>query len=450
MPICTVHDLNSEGEGVASLEGYTLFIEGALPEEEVEVTLFERKRRFGRAQLIKILKQSPHRIDPPCPIYDRCGGCQIMHLNYPQQLEAKKNQVEEALKRIGKLTCTVLPCTPSPHPFHYRNKLQYAIRYQENPHLTLDIGMLARGSHDLVPIEKCLIHSSQGEIVYQTLLPLLKEAAPPFLRYLILKNDGALVILVTSTPTPFTELGQAILNSSPLIKGVVQNVNPAQSNRVLADHYIPLAGEDRIIENILGIEVSLSAASFFQVNQPQAEALYHAALKCANLTGEESILDAYCGVGALTLLFAQKAKNAIGIECVPQAIEDAKANAVRNQITNVQFICDFAEKAVNRLKNIDIAILNPPRKGCESLFLERLIKLKPQTILYISCNPTTLARDLHLLVTAGYQIELVQPFDMFAQTAHVETLVKLSRHTPTSPKFQFSSRWSIDRGNIEH
>lgn len=426
MTICQIRDLNSEGDGVASIDAYTLFIPGALVGEEVECDIFERRKNFGRARLKAILQPSKDRKDPPCPYYPTCGGCQLQHLSYEGQLHVKTHRVQETLRRIGKIDVDVNACIPSDNPFHYRNKLQYSCRDNK-------IGLLQRDSHDLIDIDACLINSHQGEETYRILKPLLQSRRLESLRYLILKGDGELVILVTDREEDLTSLGKEILSLCPHTKGVIQNINDKPGNVVLGSKYRLLAGQERVKRTLLGITTHLSAASFVQVNSSQTEKLYRHALDAANLTGQETLLDAYCGVGTLTLLFAQKCRRSIGIECVPQAIEDAKENAKVNGIDNAQFRLGFAEKAIKEVGPFDIALLNPPRKGCDPLLLQRLVKSAPKTVLYISCNPTTLARDLALLTPHGYRIDHVQPFDMFPQTAHVETFVKLVKEPAEEP-----------------
>lgn len=418
MTICQIRDLNSEGDGVASIDGFTLFIGGALIGEVVECEIFEKRKNFGRARLTKIVEPSPDRVSAPCPYYPTCGGCQLQHLSYEGQLKSKTKRVQEALKRIAKLDVEVNECIPSIEPFHYRNKLQYSCRDNK-------IGLLKRDSHDLIDIKECLIHSISGEETYASILPLIKERGPKTLRYLIIKGDGELVILVTENGEELTPLAEEILSLSPRIKGVIQNINPQSNNVVLGPHYKLLKGVPNIEKSLLGIKTTLSAASFFQVNTYQAENLYRHALKSATLTGKETFLDAFCGTGTLTLLFAKQCRHAYGIECVPQAVEDAKKNALLNTIDNVTFLLGRSESIIRQVPQADIALVNPPRKGCDPLFLQRLTKLSPKEILYISCNPTTLARDLAHLTPQGYTIDHVQPFDMFPQTTHVETFVKL-------------------------
>ncbi len=418
-PNIKIQRLGIDGEGVGSLEGFTIFVEGALPTETAEIEITERRKTFGRAKLLQILSSSSHRVDPPCPLFGKCGGCQLMHLSYPQQLIAKQTRVQDALIRIGKLDAAVSPCIPSPQPLAYRNKIQLPVSPQGK------LGLYAKNSHDLVEIDKCYIHCGLGEKVFQSLRPLMTADVRHVLIKTAVHTNQVLIILVTKDAALQTALAEKIMAAMPEIKGVVQNIQPDPTNTVLSKNYHLLAGQGHIEEILCGLTFKVSPASFFQVNPAQAQKLYQKTLEFAALTGAETVLDAYCGVGTLSLLLAQKAQHVIGVECVPEAIADAKENAQKNNIANVTFHAMAAEKL--SLPSLDVAVLNPPRKGCDKEFLLRLAELAPERIVYISCDPATLARDLSVLHERGYQIKEVQPFDMFPQTAHVETLVQLIR-----------------------
>jgi len=419
-----IERLGINGEGVAHHEGYTVFVDGALPGEQVRACLYERHKSYGRANIIKQLKTSLSRTKPPCPLFSKCGGCQLMHLEYNQQLEAKRQKVADALERIGKLTgFTVLPCEPSPSPLHYRNKIQLPMDGNGR------LGLFARNTHEIVPIEHCLIHCDLGQKAFEHVQRIISRYAYN-LRHVLIKTgvhtSQVLVILVTAEKQLLTDLATEIMKAMPEIKGVVQNINPAEGNVVLSDNFRTLAGQGYIEERLSGLVFKVSPASFFQVNPVQAEKLYQKALEFAELSGKEIVLDAHCGVGTLSLFLAQHAKEVIGVECVKEAIADAEHNARLNAISNVQFQCAHTETFIGSLEKVDVAVLNPPRKGCERAVLESLVKLKTSRIVYISCDPATLARDLQFLCQNGYQVDAIQPFDMFPQTAHVETVVKLS------------------------
>jgi 23S rRNA (uracil1939-C5)-methyltransferase len=424
----SIKRLGIHGEGIGDYEGFTVFVDGALPGEIVTAEITEVRKNFARATVISTEKTSPHRVTPPCPVFGRCGGCQLMHLDYSQQLETKRQRVVDALERIGKIFNVPVPaCIPSPNPLSYRNKIQLPVVMDPE----LRMGLYAFNSHDVVEIEKCYIHCSLGEQVFSKVKQILKAEPDPSLRFVLIKTgvntNQVLVILVTegegAPNLPAT--AEKIMESSPEIKGVVQNINTSSGNVVLGKTFKTLAGHSSIVDKICGLHFKVSPASFFQVNPAQAENLYKTALEFCQLKGDETVLDAYCGVGTLSLILAPHARQVIGVECVPDAIADAEDNAKRNQIKNTVFHCAQAENFIGTLSAVDVAVLNPPRKGCEPAFLEKLLQLKPRRIVYISCDPATLARDLAIL-QKEYTVNTVQPFDMFPQTVHVESIASLS------------------------
>lgn len=429
----TVQRLGIHGEGIGYWHGYTLFVDGALPGEMIRARITEQKRHYGRAKVTTIETVSPNRVKPVCPLFGTCGGCQVMHMDYQEQLVIKRQRVVDALERIGKIITEVDPCVASPKPLHYRNKTQLSVR--PGP----VIGFNESGSHNIVQVDHCYIHCELGQKVYEALLPLLKGISgydwntfEGFLRTLIIKTaintSEVLVCFVTNGDDSevLKEVATVLMKQCPEVKGVVQNINTSKENSVLGKETRLIAGKLQIQEVLCGLKFHISTSSFFQVNTEQAEQLYLKALEFGEVKTTDVVLDAYCGVGTLSLLFAKHAKKVIGIECISEAIQDAKENANLNQMTNVEFICGEVESSLKNIENVDLVILNPPRKGCETSVIQELGKRKPRKILYVSCDPATLARDLALLVSFGYSIDAVQPFDMFPQTAHVETLVSLS------------------------
>lgn len=434
----SIESLGSHGEGVGRLNGFTLFVDGALPGETVEVQVTERHQRYGKAEMLNIIEASPHRVAPSCQLFGTCGGCQLMHLSYKEQLKIKQQRVIDALQRIGKIKEIDVPvCVPSNQSLAYRNKIQLPVRQGK---VDIAIGLYARSSHTLVEVETCPIHCSIGDSVYQSVSALVKlsdiQAYDPKtgegeLRHLLIKSavhtGQVLVILVThSDSTHLTgALAKKIMEQCPQVKGVVQNINSKNDNVILGAKYHLLAGAGYIQEALGDLLFKVSPASFFQVNAEQALKLYAKAVEFADLSGHETILDAYCGVGTMSLFFAKHAKNVLGVECVREAIVDAKENAALNGVKNVSFVCQSAESYIASLKAIDCVVLNPPRKGCDPVVLKELGRLRPKTIVYISCDPSTLARDLAQLISFGYHLTNIQPFDMFPQTAHVECVAKL-------------------------
>lgn len=422
--------LGIHGEGIGDFNGFTVFVDGALPGEIVTATIDEVRKNFARGKVVSYQQTSPHRVTPPCPVFGRCGGCQIMHLAYPQQLETKRQRVVDALERIGKLfEVPVASCVPSPDPFAYRNKIQLPVVIDDR----LRMGLYAFNSHDLVEIEKCYIHCSLGEKTFAAVKQILQASPDPALRHVLIKTavqtHQVLVILVTQGEgsSLLPSIAEQIMQAVPEVKGVVQNINTSSGNAILGKTFRTLAGHSSVVDKICGMHFKVSPASFFQVNPPQAENLYQKALEFCALKGDETVLDAYCGVGTFSLILAPHAKKVIGVECVADAIADAEDNAKRNKISNAAFTCAQAEDFIGTLEPIDVAVLNPPRKGCDPQFLDKLTLLKPSRIVYISCDPATLARDLAILKEKGYSIQSVQPFDMFPQTIHVETIASLQK-----------------------
>ena len=415
-----VRALGSSGEGVATHEEMVVFVDGALPGERVAIRVTETKRSYAKAILEKILEASPDRVEPLCPVFGQCGGCQWMHLAYQKQLEAKRQRVVDALTRIGKLPDPqVEPCIASPRALGYRNKIQM-------PMSSEGLGLYARSSHTLVPISDCAIHCDLGEGVVAAAGRILKEKGI-VLRHLLVKSavhKGQVLVVFVSDGCMegLQAAAEALMQICPEVRGVVENINPRSDNVILGDVYRTLAGASSIQERLAGKTFSISAASFFQVNPWQAEALYEEALRLAELDKTKTVLDAFCGVGTLSILAAAQAGCVIGIECVSEAIADARSNAALNGVENAQFVCARAEEEV--LPRADVTLLNPPRKGCEASLLK---KLTAPTLIYISCDPATLSRDLQLLSIGGYRLDHAQPFDMFPQTTHVETVVRLRK-----------------------
>ena len=434
-----IRNLGAHGEGVGDIDGFTVFVEGALPGEMVEAEIVTVKKSYGVGKLLHVVEKSPKRVEPICPLFGKCGGCQIMHMDYQGQLYQKTQRVVDAFQRIGKFNdIEISPCVASPAPLHYRNKVQAPIK---QGHDGIRIGFYARSSHELVDVDSCYIHCELGQQVYESAASLLKESGvlaydwksgKGELRHLIIRTavnqNEALVVIVTrgKASDSLIRVAQEICAQNPEVKGVIQNINPSPHNVVLGRKFELLAGDAYIEEEILDLKFRISAASFFQVNPLQARQLYQQVIDWADLKGTETVLDAYCGVGTLSLFLASSAKKVIGVECVSQAIEDAERNAALNGIENVSFVCAEVEKWIQSADQADLVVLNPPRKGCDPAMIEALGNMQSPKILYVSCDPATLARDLAGLKGFGYRIDTVQPFDMFPQTAHVETVVLLS------------------------
>jgi 23S rRNA (uracil1939-C5)-methyltransferase len=452
--------LTLEGEGVGRVQGFTLFIRGALPGERVRAKVVSIGNSFGKARMMDVLTKSVHRRHAPCPIYEECGGCQLQHLSYVGQLEWKRQYVVDSLMRIGKLPVAGEPVrrdaadsTRSPivvhpvigmdDPWRYRNKAQVQIGQSEGG---LVGGFYEQGSHDIVEMEACLIQQEENEQTVRA----VKEAARTLgisaynrstgrglLRHVIVRHALAtgqrMVVLVTNgRDIPYEdELIGLIREQVPGVASIVQNINTFRTALVFGEHTRTLWGEDVIYDEIGDIRFVISARSFFQVNPEQTKQLYDAAVRYAGLTGEETVVDAYCGIGTISLFLARHARRVYGVEIVPEAIEDARRNAVLNGIHNVEFTMGAAERVLPRWQasgiTPDVIVVDPPRKGCDSVLIESMLESRPKRIVYVSCNPSTLARDLRLLEDGGYRTVEVQPVDMFPHTVHVEAVVLLVR-----------------------
>ncbi|NGX61687.1 MAG: 23S rRNA (uracil-C(5))-methyltransferase RlmCD [Chlamydiae bacterium] len=421
-----IDNLNSSGEGLCSLNGLKVFVGGALPGEEVRIEVTTRKKTYAKGKLLEVLSPSKDRNDPICPVFGECGGCQIMHLKYQAQLEQKRERVSQALSRIGGWKDhSVLPCLPSPDPLSYRNKIQLPVVWNQR---NKRIGLYRKRSHEIIPIEKCYIHCPQGEALFSSIR---EELSSPSVRYVLIRSgifrNESLVIFVTdgSESSQLKLFAQKLMDSFSFLVGAVENIHKRPGNVILGPKNSLLAGRSYLFEKLLGKTFKVSPNAFFQVNSAQAEVLYAKALELAQIEKNETLLDAYCGVGTLSILAAEKAKKVIGVESVAPAILDARENASINKTQNVEFFCSEIEKKIRHLPDFEIVLLNPPRKGCDPSLLESLKAKQPRKIIYISCDPATLARDLRIL-SSHYTLKTVQPVDMFPQTMHVETIAQLS------------------------
>lgn len=417
--IIYIRDLTVWGEGVGSHEGLTIFVEKALPGETVLVRITEKKPSYAKAELVEILERSEARVSPICKLFGKCGGCQIMHLNYQHQIELKTKRVKDAFERIGKLQkFTLYPCEPSPKPLHYRNKMQMPVDSN------LKLGLYAKRSHQIVPVETCYIQSTSTDQI------LKKIALVEGIRHVLVRSNRAgeiLIVLVTrKKPTPTIKKLAEEISLLKGVKGVLHGLNARDDNVLFSDAYTLLFGEEQIEENVLDIRVKISPASFFQVNIEQAEYLYKKAYELADLKKGDRVLDAYSGIGVFSTYLAKQGIAVIGIEVVPPAVEDAKINAKMNDV-KVDFRLGRVEDLISSIESLDVIFLNPPRKGCEEIVLQAAISKKPKKIIYTSCDPATLARDLLFFANHGYRKIEAYPFDMFPQTMHVETVVKIEK-----------------------
>ncbi len=436
--------LGHAGEGVGRVEGFTVFVPYVLPEEEARIRITEVKKNFARGRLEEIIEQSPHRATPRCPIFYHCGGCQLQHMDYQQQLTVKRQTVADNLTRIGHLEGVVVhPTLGMEEPWYYRNKAQIPFGVQNG---VVVAGFYAQGSHEIINLDECYIQHPISDRILRSLRDVVRRWGIPvydertgkgLLRHALIKigQDGAeaMCVLITNGETlpHANELVAALRDAVPQLTSIVQNVNTKPGNVVLGSRSITLWGKDTVEDILGGLRFSISPESFYQVNIRQTEVLYNQALKYARLTGSETVIDAYCGIGTISLFLARVAGRVIGVEVVPEAIEDARRNAAVNGITNAEFLVGESEQIIPELYSqgvrAEVVVVDPPRQGCDSRLLDAIAAMRPERVVYVSCNPASLARDLAILAERGYVTREVQPVDMFPQTAHVECVVLITR-----------------------
>lgn len=476
----TIEDIGTDGEGIGKVEGYTLFVKGAIIGDVAKVKVLKAKKTYGYAKVEELLIPSPDRVAPRCAVAGRCGGCQMQHLSYEKQLAHKADKVKNCLMRIGGLSEELLDTVTEPivgmdEPFYYRNKAQYPVGTDKDGKTVM--GFYAGHSHNIIDCTDCAIQ----EPVNAVILPVIKEFMAEFgvasyeeekgmglLRHVLTRvgfhtKEVMVCLIINGTKFPKAEVlaervkaavekfglnpaeccgekassvdnGQDIVtNSGYTLKSFCLNVNTAKANVILGNEIIPVYGETYITDYIGDIKYQISPLSFYQVNPEQTVKLYNKALDYAELSGGEVVWDLYCGIGTISLFLAQKAGQVYGVEIVPQAIEDAKKNAVLNGMTNAEFFVGAAEdvmpekyKESGGKMRADVICVDPPRKGCEESLLDTIVAMEPKRIVYVSCDPATLARDVKYLGEKGYQVTRVCPVDQFAHTGHVETVVLLS------------------------
>ncbi|WP_114603026.1 23S rRNA (uracil(1939)-C(5))-methyltransferase RlmD [Staphylococcus sp. EZ-P03] len=439
-----VVDLTHEGHGVVKIDRYPVFVPKALTGEEIEFKLIKVNKNFAIGKLLEIFTESKDRVEPPCVYYDKCGGCQLQHLDYQAQLEMKRNQVVNLFHRKGKFTSTPINETIGMmNPWNYRNKSQIPVG--QNSEGAPIMGFYRQRSHDIIDMEECLIQDSIQNQLMRMIRALLSEhnvsiydekRKEGLLRHVIIRvgytSREVMVVFVTNGKKfkQAKAIIKQMVEAVPNIKSVIQNINETHSNVIMGKKSKTLYGKDEITDELDSVEFEISDQSFYQINASQTVKLYNKALEYAGLTGEETVLDTYCGIGTIGLYMAEKAKHVYGVEVVPAAIEDAKKNAKLNGYDNTTFVCGKAESVIMDWKQQgiqpDVVMVDPPRKGCDEQFLRTLLELNPKRIVYISCNPSTQQRDAHILAE-GYELKEITPVDMFPQTAHIETVALFER-----------------------
>ena len=430
---------SSEGLGIARVNGAVVFVPHAVRGEEIDLRITKVMKTSCAGEIVKIHNPSPERMEPECPYAGKCGGCAYRHLTYPEELWAKRQRVQDALTRIGGLDLTVEEILGAKNPEHYRNKSQYPVGADGS------IGFFQARTHKVVPIRRCLIQTEAADRTAQAVGEWMRRykisaydetTGKGLVRHVCVrvnrKGESLCCVVVNGNKVPREpELAAYVTAAVPHTVGVLLNSNTCRGNVVLGDKYRTLFGRNYLMDTLCGLEFKLSMPSFYQVNRDQAEVLYGKALEFAGLTGNETVLDLYCGIGTITLCLAKAAKRVIGAEIVPPAIRDAKENALRNHIENAEFFCgdaaDIAAKLESDGLRPDVVTVDPPRKGLAPEVIASVAAMGPEKVVYVSCDPATLGRDVKIFREFGYEAKRAAAVDMFPGTAHVETVVLLSK-----------------------
>ena len=438
----TVEDLTYEGMGVAKVDGYPLFIAGALPGEKIEAVVVKARKNFAFARALKWFSKSPDRVEDDA---QQDGVTPLGHLKYAAQLKFKQNQIQQLLKKAHlDDQIKVLSTLGMKNPIHYRNKAQVPVRKINGK---LEVGFYRKGSHHFVPMKDFTIQDQRIDEILQATLAILnkydlsaydEQTQKGLIRHLMVRrgyySHEAMVATVTNGKSfPHGDkIANEIIESMPDVKSVIQNVNNRNTNVILGNQDIVLAGASTITDTLNGLKFKISAHSFYQVNPQQTEVLYNEAIKQAELTGKETVIDAYCGIGTISLNLAKHARKVYGVEIVPEAIADAKENAQLNQIDNVDFEVGNAEEWMAKWEsqgiNPDVIMVDPPRKGLTNSLIHSAAAMNPKKIVYVSCNPATLVRDIQQFMDEGYHVsQPIQPVDQFPMTQHIESVTLLER-----------------------
>ena len=461
----TIEDIGNDGEGIGKYEGYTLFVKGALPQDVVKVKVLKAKKTYGYAKVEELISPSPDRVTPKCPVAGRCGGCQLQHYSYARQLQYKADKVRNCLLRIGgieeeRLDAVTEPVIGMEIPFYYRNKAQYPVGTDRKGDPVM--GFYAGHSHNIIDCTDCAIQEPVNTVILPVIKQFMKEknisayneeTGKGLLRHVLTRvgfhtKEVMVCLIINGRKFPGAEelaarVAKAVEEfrkepaaeaGSYRLKSFCLNVNTEKTNVILGQEILPVYGDNYITDYIGNIKYRISPLSFYQVNPKQTVKLYEKALEYAELSGNETVWDLYCGIGTISLFLAQKAKQVYGVEIIPQAIEDAKVNSKINNLSNAEFFVGAAEdvmpakyKESNGTMKADVICVDPPRKGCEESLLDTVVAMEPKRIVYVSCDPATLARDVKYLEGKNYELKKVCPVDQFGHTGHVETVAKLCK-----------------------
>lgn len=438
-----IEDLSTDGSGIGKIDGYTLFVKDALIGDLAEVKVIKTKKNYGYGRLMRILSPSPDRVEAPCPHARSCGGCQIQHLSYERQLAFKENKVRNLLSRVGHVKDYVMhPIIGMENPYYYRNKAQFPVGLNKDGQIVA--GFYAGHSHVIVDCDHCCIQAPVNEqllaivkkwMTDNDIAPYDEASHTGLVRHILTRvgfktKEIMVCLIINGKNLPHSESLIEALCEIPGMTSISYNINQEKTNVILGSKVVTLWGQDYITDYIGDVKYQISPLSFYQVNPVQTEKLYGAALQFANPDPEDVIWDLYCGIGTISLFMAQKAKQVYGVEIVPQAIDDARHNAAINNIHNAEFYVGKAEEVLPQAYerehiHADIIVVDPPRKGCDESLLACITKMQPKRVVYVSCDPATLARDLKYLEAHGYKVREVQCCDMFGHSVHVESVALL-------------------------
>lgn len=445
----TIEDMGNEGEGIGHIDGMTVFVKDTVIGDVALIKVIKIKKSIAYGRLMKLITPSPYRVEPKCKLARQCGGCTMQHVSYEKQLEYKWDKVRNCLQRIGKVEQPeklMEPICGMEIPYHYRNKSQFPVGRDRDGNVV--IGFYAGRTHSIIDTDRCVISAEINDRLTTIVREFLtthhistydESTGTGLVRHILTRigfSTGEIMVclIINGTELPYS---QKLIDALRDIEGMTSiciNINQEKTNRILGDKCITLWGRDYIIDHIGEIKYQISPLSFFQVNPVQTKVLYEKALEYADLKGGETVWDLYCGIGTISLFLAQKAKQVYGVEIVPQAIEDAKKNAELNDIKNVEFFVGKAEEVVPDVyqkggygSNADVVVIDPPRKGCDGILLDTLVQMQPKKIVYVSCDPATLARDISILQDKGYVLQKVAVVDQFCHSGHVETCCLLTK-----------------------
>ena len=437
-----VTDYTAEGQGVAHVEGCAVFLPNAIAGERVRLRIEKAQKTWASGKIVEILEKSPHRCNRACPVAKLCGGCDFWHMDYEEETRLKAERVKTCLNRLGGETLTEVPILAAPDCRGYRNKAQYPVASKKGRAYA---GFFRAGTHNVVENQRCLILPEETDAVKDAVMDYVNQfrvsvydetTHKGLLRHIYVRRGAVsgqiLVCLVCNgEKLPKVDALLSRLQKIPGFTTLVLSVNRSKGNAVLGDKFITLYGPGYIEDTLCGLNFRLSPRSFYQVNHHQAQRLYETAIEKAGITKNDTVLDLYCGVGTITLAMASAAGKVMGVEVIPQAVEDAKDNARRNGIENAEFFCGDAGQAALELEKNgvrpDVVVVDPPRKGLNADTIEALSRMAPRRIVYVSCDPATLARDVALLKERGYTLQSATAADLFPRCAHVETVVLLSK-----------------------